>query len=784
MDVRPTEHPLFTAGHEELRAEVRRFVEAELHPHAADWERDGYFADWVFKRMGDLGLLGLRYPPEYGGQGGDWGHAIVLGEEMHRAGSGGVGMAVAVQTEMATPPIHRFGTEAQKQRYLVPAIRGEKVACLGISEPGAGSDVANIETSARRDGSDWIVNGRKTFITNGKRADFCLLVARTDKPAGYEGFSLFLVDSDVPGFEVSRTLDKLGMRSSDTAELILDDVRLPAEALLGQEGKGFPQIMWELQGERLIGAAGSIAGARAAFDHTLEYAKARRAFGRPIGRFQALRHAFAEMATELESARQLLYDVAMAWERGEYPVAEISMVKLHAGLVVNGVWNRCVQVHGGAGYMAGTWLERGWRDSRLLRIGGGTDEVMREVISRTLTAPRAEPGSGLVNSRLATVPRYGLFTEDHDALRAGVREFVERALTPHAEEWEREGGFPVRDVFEEAGRVGLFGAKYGDAYGGTGPDLVADAVVTEELVRCGSGGVAAALGAHKDLATLYVHRFGTEEQRRRWLVPSIEGRSIGALAVTEPEAGTDVAAIRTRAARDGDDWVLRGTKTFITNGSVADYVVVAAKTDHQAGHDGITLFVVERGTPGFEATRLETVGWRTSHTAQLSFDGARVPADHLLGEEGRGFHHIMRNFGWERLVMALAAVAAAERTLELGMRYAGERSAFGRPVGRFQVWRHRFADLATEIAAARSLTYHVLRKVVAGDDAVREVSMAKWYATELGWKVADEALQVHGGYGYMMEFPVQRAWRDARLGPIGGGTTEIMKEVIGRTFGL
>jgi alkylation response protein AidB-like acyl-CoA dehydrogenase len=782
-------HPLFTREQEELRAQVRRFVESELTPHALDWEREGYFADWVFKRMGDLGLLGLRYPPEYGGQGGDWGHAIVLAEEMHRVGSGGVGMAIAVQAEMATPPVLRFGTEEQKQRYLVPAIRGEKVACLCISEPNAGSDVAGIETTARRDGSGWVISGSKIFITNGKRADFCLLVARTDKASpvrrNYEGFSLFLVDTDLSGLHVSRTLDKLGMRSSDTAEIVLEDVRVPGDALLGEEGQGFPQIMWELQGERVVGSAGSIAGAQHALEATMGYARERHAFGRPIAGFQVLRHAFAEMATEIEAARQLLYDVVMAWERGEYPVAEIAMAKLFAGLVVNRVMNRCLQIHGGHGYAAGSWIERAWRDTRLLRIGAGTDEIMREIVARTMGAPKAEPGSRAgANARLAALPRFGLFSEEHDALRAGVREYVERALAPHAEEWERAAEFPVREVFAEAGRVGLFGAKYEETYGGTGPDLIADAVITEELVRCGSGGVAAAMGAHKDLASYYVYRFGNEEQRRRWLVPSVEGTSIGALAVTEPGAGTDVAGISARAVRDGEGWVISGSKTFITNGPIADYVVVAARTDAEAGHEGISLFVVERDAPRFEARRLETVGWRTSHTGELSFDGVRVPADHLLGRQGRGFHHIMANFQWERLVMALAAVAAAQRTLEVAMEYADERTAFGRPVGRFQVWRHRFADLATEIAAARSLAYHALRKVVAGEDAVREVSMAKWYACELDWKVADEAVQVHGGYGYMKEFPVERAWRDARLGPIGGGTTEIMKELIGRSYGL
>ena len=379
-------HPLFTPEHEAFRLGVRSFVESELAPHAEEWERDGHFADWVFKRMGDLGFLGVRYPAEYGGSGGDWGHTIVVAEEMARAGSGGVGMAIAVQTDMATPPILRFGSEEQKQRYLVPAIRGERIACLAISEPDAGSDVANIQTTARRDpaGGGFIINGRKIFITNGVRADFCTLVTRTDREAGHEGFSLFLVDRDTPGFTAAQELDKLGMRSSDTAELVLDDVRVPADALLGEEGRGFIELMWELQGERLIGAAGSIAGAQLVFDRTLEYAKSREAFGRRIGSFQVNRHAFAEMATELEAARNLTYDTALAWERGEYPVRQISMVKLYAGLAVGRVVNRCLQLWGGAGYMAGSGVERAWRDTRVIRIGGGTDEVMREVISRTM----------------------------------------------------------------------------------------------------------------------------------------------------------------------------------------------------------------------------------------------------------------------------------------------------------------------------------------------------------------------------------------------------------------
>ncbi|HJP66234.1 MAG TPA: acyl-CoA dehydrogenase family protein [Actinomycetota bacterium] len=389
-----------------------------------------------------------------------------------------------------------------------------------------------------------------------------------------------------------------------------------------------------------------------------------------------------------------------------------------------------------------------------------------------------------VATRFAEIPKAGLFTPDHDELRSLVRSFVDRDIRPHVERWEEDGEFPVRELFTQAGLIGLFGAKVEPAFGGTGPDLVADAVITEELARCGSGGVAAALGAHKDLGSHYLNRFGTDEQRHRWLAPAVAGEKITALAVTESGTGSDVSAIRTRAERTAAGWTLTGDKTFITNGPIADVLVVAAKTDPDAGHRGITLLVVEAGQPGFVARRIDTVGWRTSHTGELAFDRCEVPADGLLGELNRGFHHIMENFQWERVVMALAAVAAADQHLELAAAYGRDRHAFGRPVVKFQSWRHRLADLATDIEAARSLAYHALRLMVAGEDATREVSMAKWLATELDWRAADEALQIHGGYGYMMEYPVQRAWRDARLGPIGGGTTEIMKEIIGRSYGL
>jgi alkylation response protein AidB-like acyl-CoA dehydrogenase len=375
-------HFIFTDEHEQLRESIRAFAVKELAPHAEEWE-ETTFPDWVFTRMGELGFLGLDKPEEYGGQGGDYYSALVLAEEIVHSNSGGLAMGVAVQTDMAMPPILAFGTEEQKREWATPAIKGEAILCLGITEPDAGSDVAGIKTRATRTDDGWVINGSKTYITNGHRAQAIVLVTKTDPDAGYDGFTLFLVPMDAPGVIREKRLEKLGMHASDTALLAFQDVHVPDSAVLGQIGKGFYHIMWELQGERLIGAAGCVAGAQRAFDKTLAYALERTAFGRPIGKFQVTRHKFAEMATKIETARQLVYTTAWRFANGEYPVREISMAKLHAARVAVEVADECIQIHGGAGYMREYGIERVWRDMRLNRIGAGTDEIMLDVIGRS-----------------------------------------------------------------------------------------------------------------------------------------------------------------------------------------------------------------------------------------------------------------------------------------------------------------------------------------------------------------------------------------------------------------
>ncbi len=372
----------FTDAHEELRLHIRRFLEKEVQPHLEEWE-EKTFPNSIFERLGELGFLGLRYPQEYGGQGGDYFSAVVLSEEMARAGSGGLGMAVAVQTEMATPPVFKFGTEEQKRRWLAPAIRGEQIASIAITEPDAGSDVAGISTVAKRFGNEYIVNGRKTFITNGARCHWALVVTKAERERGHAGYNLLVIEKGTPGFSVAKTLEKLGMHSSDTAELLFEDCHVPAANLIGEEGEGFKNLMWELQGERMITAAGAIAGAQRVFEYTMEYARNREAFGQPIANFQVIKHRLVDMGTKIAAVRAFVYQTAKQWDEGEYPVREISQAKLLATQVACEVADDAIQILGGHGYMREFPVERAWRDARLARIGAGTDEIMKEIIAKS-----------------------------------------------------------------------------------------------------------------------------------------------------------------------------------------------------------------------------------------------------------------------------------------------------------------------------------------------------------------------------------------------------------------
>ena len=378
---------MFTDEHEMLRRTVRAFVEKEVAPHVDAWEEAGRIPREFWLRLGELGLLGLEFPAEYGGGGGDFLSSVVLGEEMARCRSGGVAFSVLVHTDMSSPWLTRYGTAAQKRAYLPGIVRGETVCALGITEPGTGSDMAGIATRAVRDGDHYRLTGSKIFITNGVYGDLYFVAARTGPGTAdrrHAGISMFLVEGGTPGFTVSRRLDKMGMRASDTAELSFQDCPVPSANLLGEEGRGFHQLAAGLQRERIMAAVLALSGAAQALEDTTAYLRERRAFGGPLGDKQALRHRVADMATEIEAARHLVHHAAECYTAGRECVTEVSMAKLFATEVANRAAYQAVQLHGGYGYMREFGVERFFRDVRLWTIASGTSEIMREIIAKRL----------------------------------------------------------------------------------------------------------------------------------------------------------------------------------------------------------------------------------------------------------------------------------------------------------------------------------------------------------------------------------------------------------------
>ncbi|MCC6524375.1 MAG: acyl-CoA dehydrogenase family protein [Polyangiaceae bacterium] len=383
----------FTEEHEQFRKLVRDFAEKELAPKAEEWEEAELFPNEVFRRAGELGILGAHYPEAHGGSGGDYWYSVAKAEELPRCRSAGVTMGLLVQSDMATPVIGDLGTKEQIDEFLAPALAGAKVAALGISEPGAGSDVAGIRTHARKDGDDYVLNGQKTFITNGTRADFVTLLAKTLPERGAYGCSFFLVPTNLAGFSVARKLKKIGNKASDTAELFLEDLRVPKRYLLGEENQGFMYLMQNFQSERLIGSASALMGAFYALEFSTAYGRERTAFGKPIIKREVWQHRFVDLYTKCEAAKAFVYKCVDRYNDERYVKKEqvsletvklISMAKILVGDLVSEVMDSCLQFHGGWGYIEEYPIARAWRDSRLFRIGGGTSETMRYYLAKLM----------------------------------------------------------------------------------------------------------------------------------------------------------------------------------------------------------------------------------------------------------------------------------------------------------------------------------------------------------------------------------------------------------------
>jgi len=383
----------FKEEHQIFRQQVRTFAENELAPNVDRWETEKIFPNSVFKRAGELGILGAHYPEDVGGGGGDFWMSVVKSEELARCGSAGVTMGLLVQADMATPVINDLGSREVKDEFLAPALRGDKVAALGVTEPGAGSDVAGLRTTARAVGDDYVINGSKTFITNGTRADFVTLMVKTDPEAGHSGISIVVCPTDAKGFSVSKKLEKAGNWASDTAELFFEDVRVPKRYLLGQEGMGFVYLMQNFQSERLVGCVSGLAGSKLALDRSVQYGRERVAFGKPLIKREYWQQKFVDLYTKYEAGKALTYNACAAYNEDKFvnqgmlsmeTTRIVSMAKAYVGDVTAEIMDQCVQFHGGMGYLEELWVARAWRDARLFRIGGGATEVMRYAVARIM----------------------------------------------------------------------------------------------------------------------------------------------------------------------------------------------------------------------------------------------------------------------------------------------------------------------------------------------------------------------------------------------------------------
>lgn len=371
------------------------------------------------------------------------------------------------------------------------------------------------------------------------------------------------------------------------------------------------------------------------------------------------------------------------------------------------------------------------------------------------------------------------FTEEHQLFRESLRAFLEKEVRPNIDQWEQDRELP-RSIYQKFGEMGYFGLMQPEKYGGMDLDFWYTVIFNEELARMNSGGFGASIGAHPYLALTHINAEGNEQQKQDYLVPGIKGERIGCLAITEPFGGSDVQSIRTTAIKEGDHYRINGSKTFITNGVNSDYIVAAVKTDPNAKAKGISMMIIDRDTPGVSATKLRKLGWHASDTGEIAFDDVMVPAGNLLGYEGAGFFYIMQHFVLERLTMAIGGVAAAEYALEVALKYMSEREAFGRKINKFQVLRHRVAQMSAEIEMNKHFCYSLSQRFQDGDYLVKEASMAKLLGTQLADSVINQCLQMFGGYGFMEEYPLARMYRDTRLGQIGGGTSEILCEIIAK----
>ena len=700
---------------------VREFVDAEVRPLAAALEHADTYPHALVARMRELGLFGALVPAAYGGLGlGVTTYARVI-EELCR---GWMSLAGVINSHtMAALIVLNHGTDAQRQRFLPRFARGEARGGLALTEPHAGTDVQAIRTVAVRRGDDYVVTGTKMFITNGREGNTLALLALTDPRAEprHRGMSCFIVEKGHPGFRVAKSVAKLGYKGVDTAELVFDECVVPAANLVGGvEGRGFKHVMGGLEAGRINIAARAVGVAQAAFDDALALLGRGGEDPPPV---------VADMATRLAAARALTYWAADMKDHGERCDLEAGMAKLFASEAAQEIAVEALRLHGNAGVRAELNVERYYRDTPLMIIGEGTNEIQRTIIARNLVDRYGE--------RLGALTSRERMPADQKQIVLAVRQFVDKQVIPAVGELDAAGAHPDGLVAALA-ELGILGAGVDPTWGGLGLEARTWAMVVEELAR-GSAVLATIATGHLAAAHA-ISIFGTVEQRERLLGPMTRGEMIAAVAFDG-----------VRAAPAGDDWILDGAIALVEHGGHATrFLVAAAETG---------CFLVDREARGVHAgAPLATLGLRGLDSCALRFAGCRVASRDLLGgAAGRGASQAAATLAFARLGAAATALGVAQASFEAALRYSQQRTTFGKPIAQHQAVQLLLADMATRITAARLLVDAAAGRD--GDDV--PLAMAKVYASETAYQVALDAMRVHGGYGYTSEFPVERYYRDA-----------------------
>lgn len=700
-------------------ATVRRFVEKEVKPVAAALEHDDLYPHNLVARMRELGLFGSLIPKAYGGLGLDSTTYAMVIEEL---GRGWMSLTGVINSHtMAALIVLHHGTEEQRRRFLPRLARGDARGGLCLTEPHAGSDVQAIRTVARRDGDRYLITGTKMFVTNGREGNTFALLARTDPAADppHRGMSCFIVEKGPPGLDVVKSISKLGYKGVDTAELVFEDFPVPAQNLVGGvEGQGFKQVMSGLEMGRINIAARAVGVAQAAWEDALAHVRARRRDRRTPP------PAIADMATRIAAARLLTYWAAAMKDRGARADLEAGMAKLCASETAQESAVDAMRIHGEAGTLKTLSVERHYRDTPLMIIGEGTNEIQRLVIARQLLERYGEQPGAIVS--LEGEP------EEVKQMVLAVRQFVEKHVMPVVPDHERSSRYPA-ELVERLRDLGIFGPLVPSEYGGLGLDLRTYSLILEELAR-GWTTIARIVTPHLAL-THAIARLGTAEQRKRLLPRMARGEPLGSLALTD----------RVTARRAGTAWKLTGAARAVENASRAGLFGVVGP----AG-----FFIAERGAKGLSLRpALETLGARGLGVADLRLSGVRARA--ASARSGNAALAIAR------LGAAAAAVGLAQAAFEAALRYSQQRSAFGRPICQHQAIQLKLADMATSITAARLLTHRAAERTQTSVSDPVSARMAKIYATETAYQVSLEAMRVHGGYGYTTEFPVERHYRDA-----------------------